>query len=335
MNWFNLSKKDCIAVLEQASALSGINEKALEKDIWVTLVLDATFKTPYAQHLSFKGGTSLSKAWKIIERFSEDIDLSIDRSFYGFTENLSYSQIKKLKRISSEFVSTSFKIELEKSLVKIGVPSNMFSIKAIPIPETMKDTVDPQEIVVEYASIFEPMEYLPDMIRVEISARSIKESAQLRNVSSLVSEILPELGNLENDFQVWSIEPQITLLEKLFLLHEEFSKQIPKIRHLRMSRHLYDLFKLANSSYAILAINDDLLYKRIIEHRKKFIRQRGIDYNHHERKNISFIPPSHIIDQYKSDFEKMNLNMIYGQAPAFDELINKLNILQDLFRNTL
>ena len=83
----------------------------LEKDIWVTIVLDAVFRTEYAEHLHFKGGTSLSKAWEIIERFSEDIDVSIDRSLYGFSEELTYSQIKKLKRISSEFISTEFKDE--------------------------------------------------------------------------------------------------------------------------------------------------------------------------------------------------------------------------------
>jgi predicted nucleotidyltransferase component of viral defense system len=97
MKWFKLAIEDRKIILQQASAQSGINEKALEKDLWVTMVLDAVFKTPYAHHLHFKGGTSLSKAWQIIERFSEDIDLSIDRSFYGFGEDLSYSQIKKLK----------------------------------------------------------------------------------------------------------------------------------------------------------------------------------------------------------------------------------------------
>ena len=159
MNWFKLNIEDQIAVLQQASAISAINTKALEKDIWVTIVLDAVFRTKYAKQLHFKGGTSLSKAWKIIERFSEDIDLSIDRSFYGFSEELSYSQIKKLKRISSEFISTEFKDELEKTMIDIGVPTNMFTIKATPIPETMKDTVDPQEIVIEYISILEPIDY--------------------------------------------------------------------------------------------------------------------------------------------------------------------------------
>jgi len=333
MNWFKLNTEDRLTVLQQASAISAINNKALEKDIWVTIVLDAIFRTKYAKHLHFKGGTSLSKAWKIIERFSEDIDLSIDRSFYGFSEELSYSQIKKLKRISSEFISTDFKDELKKTMIEIGVPVNLFTIKATPIPETMKDTVDPQEIVIEYVSVLEPIEYLPDTIKVEVSARSIKEATQIRDINSIVDSLLPEIGILGESFQVCTIEPQVTMLEKIFLLHEEFTKSKTDVRHLRMSRHLYDLYKLYESSYADIAIKDKSLYERIIAHRQHFIRQSGINYNNHSGETISFIPPSHILDAYKNDYEKMNLNMIYGQAPAFDKLIAKLNKLQSSFRN--
>ena len=332
MNWFKLNIEDRLAVLQQASAISGITNKALEKDIWVTIVLDAVFRTKYAKQLHFKGGTSLSKAWKIIERFSEDIDLSIERSFYGFSEELSYSQIKKLKRISSEFISTDFKDELEKTMIDIGVPTNMFTIKATPIPETMKDTVDPQEIVIEYVSILEPIEYLPDTIKVEVSARSIKEATQIRAINSIVDGLLPEIGLLGESFQVCTIEPQVTMLEKIFLLHEEFTKSISDMRHLRMSRHLYDLYKLHESSYAVIAIKDKSLYERIIAHRQQFIRQSGIDYDHHGGETISFIPPNHILDAYKNDYEKMNLNMIYGDAPSFDALIEKLNGIQELIR---
>jgi hypothetical protein len=185
----------------------------------VTLVLNATFKTSYAQHLHFKGGTSLSKAWDVIERFSEDIDLSINRAFYGFSEDLSFSQIKKLKRISSEFVSAEFKAELEKTLCEMGVPAQLFTCVATPIPEIRKDTVDPQELNIEYVSILENVEYLPNTIKVEISARSIKEATEIRDVNSITEGLLPKIELLGGLFQVRTIEPQITLLEKICLLH--------------------------------------------------------------------------------------------------------------------
>ena len=152
MKYFEFTKEDQQLLLQQAGAVSGIQEKALEKDLWVTIVLKAIFQTPYAEHLLFKGGTSLSKAWKIIERFSEDIDLSIDRAFHGFGEVLTHSQIKKLKRVSSEFTSTIFKEALEKELLVLGVPAGSFKIIAKPIPITMKDTVDPQELIIQFSS---------------------------------------------------------------------------------------------------------------------------------------------------------------------------------------
>ena len=144
---------------------------------------------------------------------------------------------------------------------------------------------------------------------------------------------MPQL-ELSDSFQVRSIEPQITLLEKVFLLHEEFTKEASEIRHLRMSRHLYDLFLLNESIYADIALNDTSLYNRIIAHRQHYIRQTGIDYENHGKQSISFLPPNPILDRYEEDYEKMKLNMIYGKAPAFVDLISTLRALQDKFRVT-
>jgi predicted nucleotidyltransferase component of viral defense system len=314
--------------LQQASTRSAINEKALEKDLWVTLVLHAVFKTKYAPYLYFKGGTSLSKAWQVIDRFSEDIDLSIDRSFYGFAESLSFTQIRKLKRISSVFVSTEMKTDLEKTLLEMGVPRQVFTVQATPIPPSRKDTVDPQELVISYVSVLENVEYLPNTIKVEFSARAIKDSSHLREVNALVGNVFPHLELVGNRFEVSAIAPQITLLEKVFLLHEEFTKHPAEMRYLRMSRHLYDLYRLSETKYAESALQDLSLFERIVAHRKHYIRQAGIDYAY-GRESLYCIPPDHLLDHYRGDYEKMTQNMIYGKAPAFTELISRLKMLQD------
>ena len=81
-----------------------IHSVSVEKDEWVTAVIRALFSLPYAEHLLFKGGTSLSKGWHVIERFSEDVDIAIDREFLGFYEELSNNQIRnKLRKVSSRF----------------------------------------------------------------------------------------------------------------------------------------------------------------------------------------------------------------------------------------
>ena len=215
------------------------------------------------------------------------------------------------------------------TLLEMGVPAQLFSVHATPIPETRRDTVDPQELVIGYVSILENVDYLPNTIKVELSARAIKDASHLREVNSLIENALPQLEVLGNRFEVSAMAPQITLLEKVLLLHEEFTKKASEMRHLRMSRHLYDLYRLSESKYAESALQDIPLFERIVAHRKQYIRQTGIDYSHHGRQSLSCIPPDHLLDHYRGDYEKMTQNMIYGKAPAFTELISRLKMLQE------
>ena len=106
--WLKLSKKRRIEILEQVNNRLGLPIQAVEKDWWVTMVLKAVFSSSFAEHFVFKGGTSLSKAYHLIDRFSEDIDLAIDRKFLGFDGDLSATQIKKLRKASGTFIITDF-----------------------------------------------------------------------------------------------------------------------------------------------------------------------------------------------------------------------------------
>ena len=94
-DWLKISEERRIEILNQASNISGLPTIAIEKDWWVTVALKASFELKYSPSIVFKGGTSLSKSWNLIERFSEDIDLAIDRKFFGFDGDISKSQIKK------------------------------------------------------------------------------------------------------------------------------------------------------------------------------------------------------------------------------------------------
>lgn len=107
-NWLTLSRERRVEILNQATELTGLPAIAIEKDWWVSLCLNASFSLPYSKNIVFKGGTSLSKGWDLIERFSEDIDLAIDRKFFGFEGDISKTQIRKLRKQSCEFISTEF-----------------------------------------------------------------------------------------------------------------------------------------------------------------------------------------------------------------------------------
>jgi len=113
MNFLELSNEQRKLVISQASAEEGINANLVEKDWWICQVLKALYTLPCAEYISFKGGTSLSKCWKLIERFSEDVDIAIDREFLGFSGKLSKTQISdKLRRAVCSYVREKLQYEL-------------------------------------------------------------------------------------------------------------------------------------------------------------------------------------------------------------------------------
>lgn len=125
-----------------------------------------------------------------------------------------------------------------------------------------------------------------------------------------------------------TVLPQRTFLEKVFLLHEEFSQAPEKIRTNRLTRHLYDLEKLMDTKHGIEALKNVTLYNNIIAHREKFNAIRGIDYANHTPDKISIIPPNNIIEQWREDYQAMTQNMFYGNFLTFDKLIKRITELQ-------
>ena len=123
MKFIDLSTEDRVDILDRVSTELNIRQReVIEKDWWVTAVLRAMFSLPYANHLSFKGGTSLSKCWHLIDRFSEDIDIAIDREHLGFNGTLSKTQISdKLRRAACSFVRDSMQHDLAERLYQNGI----------------------------------------------------------------------------------------------------------------------------------------------------------------------------------------------------------------------
>ena len=329
--WLQLSPEQRLLTLQRVSSETGISVKAIEKDWWVTLALKAIFQTEYAGHLLFKGGTSLSKSWKLIDRFSEDVDLALDRDYFGEVDEWSHSQIKKLKKKACAFTSNELKTAIEEQFFELGVPKGMLSIRAAEVKDTLPDK-DPQELLISYPTLIEPVEYVEEFVKIEVSARSLKEPWKECSIKSLLDEYLPGRLFSGTAFRIPSVEPKRTFLEKAFLLHEEFQKVDGKIRHFRMSRHLYDLVRLMHTEHGENALNDDKLYDDIVKHREVFAFLPWVDYSLHAKETLSFIPPASIIESYRDDYRTMTTTMIYGNPPEFDDLMNSLNQLLRAFR---
>lgn len=327
--WFRLSEEDRIIIINQVSSKTGLLPVAVEKDLWVVIALQAIFSTEIAEHLVFKGGTSLSKAWGIIERFSEDIDLAIDRSFFDFNGDLTRTQVKNLRKVSCRYVGEKFPDLLKKALLQNGVSEFELSVT-----EFEESDTDPLALELRYNSLVEKQEYLQPRILIEISSRSLMEPYENKKLSSVISEVYPDQKFIDKSIIIPTVTPARTLLEKMFLLHEEFQKpENRKIRSERMTRHLYDISRLMDTEYLEIAIKDKELYDTIIAHRSKLTKVSWVDYNTHKYETLNFIPPATIIDAYKKDYAGMKESMFYGETESFENLIEKLKRLNDIFNN--
>lgn len=334
MRFIDLSKEDRTDILDRVSTELNIRQReVIEKDWWVTAVLRAMFSLPYAQHLSFKGGTSLSKCWHLIDRFSEDIDIAIDREYLGFSDILSKTQISdKLRRATYSFVREIMQYDIAEQLHKNGIAKNKFQVN---VHITPISTTDPETININYDSVFtlsigeEDGMYVLPKIKVEVSGRSMNEPVNEVAIDSMIDQVYPKTPFAEQKFNVRAVVPERTFLEKIFLLHEEFAKPKELIRVERMSRHMYDIGQMLKTPIVEKAIHNEQLYRQVIEHRRTFIGLRGFNYDTLYPDSLNIIPPETIIEQWKADYENMRLHMIYGESISFEELVTNLKCLND------
>jgi predicted nucleotidyltransferase component of viral defense system len=324
--WFQLPDETKIRLFAETSRQIGLpSSSAAEKDWWVVHTLAIIFSMECANALIFKDGTSLSKGWNVIHRFSEGIDLALDREFLGFSGELTKGEIRKLRRKSFQFISEVFTKELKNKFIELG-----FKDLTVKPREVENHDQDPLIIEIYYNKLTETDTYLKPGVLVEVGSRSLKEPFTQRTFGTFVSEIYTDNPFTDKPITIPIVNPERTFLEKIFLLHEEFQKPQDKIRVERLSRHLYDIEKLSQTEYAEIALQDSELYNTIVRHRSKFAAISGIDYAKHNPENIKFIPPDSIIKMWEADYEEMKGSMIYGQLLEFDKLIIKLTELQKL-----
>jgi len=328
-NWVQLSLEEKQTILANVAEEKGIDDNAVEKDFWVSVVLKAIFSLPCSKGLVFKGGTSLSKGWNLIERFSEDCDLAIDRSVLGFGKELSGGQRNKLRKKSKKFIDDMLVAELEKALNNMGLSEHCNLVN----PSTKESDKDPVEFFVEYTSVLpEKNPYIAEKVKIEISCRSLTEPFEMVGMRSMIEDAYPDEVFTEPPFDVPTVLPGKTFLEKIFLLHEEFNR-FGGGKVDRLTRHLYDIEKMMDKAFAIEAMNNESLYSDIVEHRSKFTAWSGLDYQSHHPSNISFLPPETLTEALKDDYKKMQEGFIYGKKLSYEELIERIAVLQERFKS--
>lgn len=326
--WIDLTQEQKIQILQQTGEARGLPAFVVEKDWWVCTILRAIFQSQYADSIIFKGGTSLSKAYGLIDRFSEDIDLIIDRHLLGFEVLDSKSVIKRLRRASGSFIINEFREELMLQLDQLGIDRAQYEIR---YNDKVDDTSDPNTLEVYYQSVV-PMRnsYIQQRVLLEMGARSLTEPTETRSIISFIDETYPTSSFAQEAFNVKVVLPIRTFIEKVLLLHEEFSKAIDKIRVDRLTRHFYDLDKMMIAGYGEQAIADDELFNMIVDHRKTVNPLRGLDYSNHKKGKLSILPPTEIVDKWEADYKTMQENMIVGESLSWDKLLARIKDIETL-----
>jgi len=317
--WLRLSGNDKLACFRAIADKYDLKIPAVEKDWWVTQTLAIIFSMSCAKSLIFKGGTSLSKAWKIIERFSEDVDLVLDREFLGFAGELSKIQIHKLRYASYEFLTEKFSPELQQKFNDLG-----FIDVFVKPREVVNHDQDPLVIEIYFPKLTEKDIYLRPGVLVEIGSRSLKEPFSPCKFKTLVAENYSNKPFADKEIIIPTVNVERTFLEKVFLLHEEYQRPAEKRRVERLSRHLYDIEKISRTSSFQKALSDKDLYRTIVAHRDKFSHLGGVDYTKHEPQFINIIPPENLLALWEKDYAEMLESMIYGEKLSFNELIDKI-----------
>ena len=212
----------------------------------------------------------------------------------------------------------------------MGVPAGLISIDAEDVNPIMPDK-DPQTLFVRYPSLYDPNLYIAEAVKVEFGVRSLKEPYAEMPVQSIIAEVFPNPSYSETPFLITAVEPRKTFMEKLFLLHEKFSiaREDFMVQE-RQSRHLSDLGSMTRLGIAQQVIDDQNLYEVLLEHRRHYVRLKNVDYERMHMAGLRIIPPPALMGQFRQDYETMLTEMIYGDAPDFNTLIDQLRELNGL-----
>jgi hypothetical protein len=282
--------------------------------------------------LTFKGGTSLSKVWKLVDRFSEDIDIVVDRSHLGFSglndpetaPNPSARKrlVERLKSACSEY--------LQSTLVPI-VSAFLNRQTGMSGIELDMDPGDPdgQTILVRYPSSLEnnAAAYINPGIKIELGARSGNEPVLEGTVTSLAAEAFSGIQWVRS-VAVRALDPARTFLEKMFLIHEENMRPEGKPGRSRLSRHLYDLVRLNHAGIGQRALLSPDLMERVLANRKALFFYSWVDYEVMKPGTICLVPPSDKARKLRQDYQEFSRDMIYGIPPAFDQLLESLKLVE-------
>lgn len=327
----SLPAKDRRALFTETGAELGVDPFYMEKDFWVCWVLWVLFSDgSTGPNLTFRGGTSLSKAWGIIERFSEDIDLAMSRPWLGDTDNPGEENISKSER---ERRLKALRDECRGVIREVLVPVIQRAASALPesgrvAVEPLEKARDPFCVFFEYpgTGLQPPADYNMAKVKVELSGRADGWPMETRTIRPYVAEVFPkETGNPRLD--LFCVRPERTFWEKAALVHEQHIRPGEQPLALHQARHLYDLVRLWETDVAA-SEGFHGLFDGVKVHRQTYFDYAWVKYESLRPGLLRLVPPDERLSGWKADYEAMQ-GMFIKNAPTFAEVLAGLGRIEE------
>ena len=313
-----IGPKEREALFRNTSAKMGVSEAVIEKDFWVCYVLDHLFhRCRWKDHLAFKGGTSLSKAYDLIKRFSEDIDLILDWRVLGYGIDEPWKARSNTKQDAFNKEANERAAEFLRDEFIPSITKDLSEELALPVRCEI-DPFDGQTVKFVYPNSFSDTAILKE-IRLEIGALAAWTPAAEQTITPYAAQYYGQVFD-QPSTQVLTVLPERTFWEKVTILHREAFRAQSITLPSRYSRHYYDLYCMARSPVKDRALADTDLLARVVAFKDKFYRCPWARYDLAKPGTMRLMPPEYNVPKLMDDYEHMQ-NMVFGEKPDFDIIL--------------
>lgn len=316
-NIARLPKEERLILFRNTAANCGLSEGIVEKDFWVCWTLDYLFhQSPWTKHLAFKGGTSLSKSFDLIHRFSEDIDLILDWRLLESAQKDPWAQRSKNQQ---DKLNKALNAETEVFLREQFVPRLQEDFAQLLVDEFQIDVDEheTQTVNFTYPKLFGEDSILP-MVRLEIGALAAWTPT---TQSEIISYAAQQYGRIFQNpsTSVLTVMPERTFWEKVTILHKEAFRTNGNFPA-RYSRHYYDLFCIDASPVKAAAFGNLDLLVRVVTFKDRFYPAGNAHYDLAKPGTMRLLPPEDCLPVLRDDYAHMR-NMLFGEIPSFEEIM--------------
>ncbi len=320
-----LNPDDRADLFDIAAGSMGVQPAIIEKDFWVCYLLDYLFaRSTLKDRFIFKGGTSLSKCYQLIQRFSEDVDMILDWRVLGY--GLAEPWEERSNNKQSSFKDDSI-IRTNRYLREVFIPVIGQGISQELGFEAELSPADEEETVIfKYPRYFN-QPGIQNVIRLEIGPLAAWSPSESVQISSYLAQQIPDVIP-KPIFEVNTVKPERTFWEKVTILHQEANRPENKMIPPRYSRHYYDVYQLGKSWVKQEAIGKIELLGKVVRFKEKFYRTPWSKLSEAKPGTLKLVPPQMRYAELKRDYEAMK-TMLMGDVPEISQIFDFLSDLED------